>query len=527
MPTPAHVHGPARVPLARRRGVTAQKFFHRAVRAPCIERAIHVTIAADVVPPAPNTTLDDASGLPSERLGAKKPRPGLLLIFSVDGPRCDVLPLEDGEIELGRCEIAGVRLDDQRMSRRHARVRWREGQWEVEDLGSRNGTWLDGRPLTGMRAGAELRIVRTGWSVFLLLSDVEPFRAGVSRCDDTILGPTLARTWDAIGRAARLGTTLHVTGESGTGKEHAARAFHASGPWRNGPFVAVNCAAIPEGLAERLLFGARRGAYSGAAADAEGYLQAAQGGVLFLDEVAELDLGVQAKLLRALEAKEVIPLGASRPTSVSFALVSATHKDLRAQVAAGKLRDDLFFRIAQPSVRMPRLSERPEDIPWLVDAALRRAAACGANAETSAPIRAHASLIEACLLRAWPGNIRELTAEIRAAAQEAHLAGSSVVHERHLSPSAGQPAVLRTPPAASGGAPGGPVKNAARAPRPTAEERPARRAAAWPAAEEIEAALRREQGNVTRAARALGMHRNQIRRWLARRAAGEDKDAEA
>ncbi|WP_129580741.1 MULTISPECIES: sigma 54-interacting transcriptional regulator [Sorangium] len=476
-----------------------------------------------MVLPARNTTLDDAPGLPSEQLGPKEPKPGLLLIFSVDSPRCDVLPLEDGEIELGRCEVAGVHLDDQRMSRRHARVRWLGGTWQVEDLDSRNGTWLDGVPLMGARAGADFRIVRTGWSVFLLLADVEPFRAGVSRAGGTIRGATLARTWDAIDRAARLGTTLHIAGESGTGKEHAARAFHALGPRRDGPFVPVNCAAIPAGLAERLLFGARKGAYSGAAADAEGYVQAARGGVLFLDEVAELDLGVQAKLLRTLEAKEVLPLGASRPVQVDFALVSATHKDLRAQVAAGKLRDDLFFRIARPSVRMPRLRERPEDVPWLVDAALRHAAA-GARAEASAPPRAHASLIEACLLRAWPGNIRELTAEIRAAAQEAHLAGSSVVHDHHLSPSAGQLAFPGTPALVSGSATGTAAKDAARAPQPAAEERPSRQAASWPAEEEIEAALRREQGNVTRAARTLGMHRNQLRRWLARRAAGGGED---
>ncbi|KYG08524.1 hypothetical protein BE21_23195 [Sorangium cellulosum] len=478
------------------------------------------------MPSARNTTLDDAPGLPSERLGSKEPQPGLLLIFSADSPRCDVLPLEHGEIELGRCEVAGVHLDDQRMSRRHARVRWLGGTWQVEDLDSRNGTWLDGVPLTGARAGADIRIVRTGWSVFLLLADVAPFRAGVSRAGGTLLGATLARTWGAIDRAARLGTTLHIAGESGTGKEHAARAFHALGPRRDGPFVPVNCAAIPAGLAERLLFGARKGAYSGAASDADGYLQAAHGGVLFLDEVAELDLGVQAKLLRALEAKEVIPLGASRPAQVDFALVSATHKDLRAQMAAGKLRDDLYFRIGRPSVHIPRLRERPEDIPWLVDAALRDAAAAGARAGMSAPPRAHASLIEACLQRAWPGNVRELTAEIRAAAQEAHLAGSSVVHERHLSPSAGQLAVRGTPAVVSGGATGRAAKDAERAPQPAAGERPSRRAASWPAEEEIEAALRREQGNVTRAARALGLHRNQLRRWLAQRAAGGGEDAE-
>ncbi|KYF80260.1 Fis family transcriptional regulator [Sorangium cellulosum] len=379
------------------------------------------------------------------------------------------------------------------MSRRHARVRWRQGQWEVEDLDSRNGTSLDGEPLTGARAGSELRIVRTGSSVFVIQADVEPFRAGISRAGGTILGPTLARAWDAIDRAARAGTVLHITGESGTGKEHAARAFHALGPRRAGPFVAVNCAAVPDGLAERLLFGARKGAYSGSAADAEGYVQAAQGGVLFLDEVAELDLGVQAKLLRALEAREVLPLGASRPIPVDFALVSATHKDLRAQVVAGKLREDLFFRIAQPAVRVPRLHERPEEIPWIVDATLRSAGAAverGAeSASASAPPVAHASLIEACLLRAWPGNVRELLREVRQAGLSAREAGRAAVEASDLAPSAGLDI----------------TEVARRTPAPVEMRRVA-----------IEMALRREQGNVSRAARSLGMHRNQLRRWLVR-----------
>ncbi|WP_438015561.1 sigma 54-interacting transcriptional regulator [Sorangium sp. So ce315] len=477
------------------------------------------------MPTAPTTTLDDSLGAASERLRPRKPTPGLVLVFSVDSPRCDVLPLNDGELELGRGEVGDVPLDDLKMSRRHARVRFRQGQWEVEDLDSRNGTSLDGAPLSGARAGGEPRILRTGSSVFVIQADVEPFRAGISRAGGTILGPTLARTWDTIDRAARSGTVLHITGESGTGKEHAARAFHALGPRRAGPFVAVNCAAIPDGLAERLLFGARKGAYSGSATDAEGYVQAAQGGVLFFDEVAELDLGVQAKLLRALEAREVLPLGASRPIPIDFALVSATHKDLRAQVAAGKLREDLYFRIAQPAVRIPRLHERPEEIPWIVDATLRDVGAVAPRGAegASAPPAAHASLIEACLLRAWPGNVRELMAEIRAAAQEAQLAKSAVVQARHLSPSAGQAFAAARPGAAEQPAPGA-TERGSRPPPASAgrgERGGARRAASLPPDEVIEEALRREEGNVARTARALGVHRTQLRRWLGRRTASD------
>jgi DNA-binding NtrC family response regulator len=433
-----------------------------------------------------------------------------VLLFSVDQPRCDVIPLPPDQLSIGRGEVGGVALDDLAMSRRHARVRFESGQWEVEDLGSRNGTSVDGEPISGPRAGAELRIVRMGSSVFALVSDVAPFRAGISTLGGTVRGPTLSRTWERIARAALYGTTLHVSGESGTGKEHAARAFHGFGPRRDGPFIAVNCAAIPEGVAERLLFGARKGAYSGAAADADGYVQAAHGGVLFLDEVAELDLGVQAKLLRALETKEVLPLGASRSVRVDFALVSATHKDLRAQVAAKRLREDLFFRMARPEVHLPRLWERPEDIPWLVAAALREVEATGARAAGSPELKAHASLIEACLVRAWPGNVRELLSEVRTAAQEARAAGAAWVEAEHLSLSAGQafaPAPARVAPA----------MGAAKA---------ARRSSSLPDDAIIEEALRREGGNVARTARALGVHRTQLRRWITRRAEGSDSEAE-
>ncbi|AUX45569.1 sigma-54 dependent transcriptional regulator [Sorangium cellulosum] len=450
------------------------------------------------------TTQDDALDVGSRRERRKAPTPGLVLVFSVDRPRCDVFPLKNGELALGRDDLAGVSLDDPQMSRRHVRVGYVAGRWDVEDLGSRNGTWVDGKPLTGKRAGAALRVVRAGSSVFLLAGDVEPLRAAGVTAGGTVLGPALVRVWDAIARAARFGSTLHITGESGTGKEHAARAFHALGPRGDGPFVAVNCAAIPEGLAERLLFGARKGAYSGATADADGYVQAARGGVLFLDEIAELDLGVQAKLLRTLETREVIPLGASRPATVDFALVSATHKDLRARVAAGELREDLFFRIARPEVRLPRLRDRLEEIPWLVCAAIKEADAAAAqeDGEGGMPLRAHASLIEACLRRAWPGNVRELLAESRMAAQEARSEASAWVEATHLSPSAGQD----FPSAPSPSAP------------PAAAGVRAGRATSLPPDTVIEEALRREGGKVARAARVLGIHRTQLRRWLARRA---------
>lgn len=457
-----------------------------------------------MVPPLQKTTQDDPAGLGAGHLSHAAKAPGLVLIFSVDSPRCDVLPLQGGQIEIGRGEGEGVLAADSQISRLHARVRFDGRDWEVEDLGSRNGTSVDGERVTGRRSGADLKMVRVGASVFLVQADVEPFRAGVSRVDETLVGPTLARAWKAITRVARHGATLHITGDSGTGKEHAAKAFHQFGPRRDGPFIAVNCATIPGNLAEAMLFGARKGAFTGATTDTDGYVQAAHKGVLFLDEVAELDLAVQAKLLRALEVREVTPLGAVRPVKVDFALVSATHKDLRAQITAGKLREDLFFRLSQRGVVLPPLRERPEEIPWHVAEVLRREASeASAHGERASPLKAHASLIEACVLRAWPGNVREFRAEIEATAQEARSEASPWVQASHLLPSAGQALVSPSsslPP-----------------PPPPPPPAPARRTSSLPADEEIEEALRREGGNVARTARALGMHRTQLSRWIARR----------
>src|SRR5262249_28524018 len=160
--------------------------------------------------------------------------------------------------------------------------------------------------------------------------------------------------------------------ESGSGKELAARAFHGYGGRGDQPFVAVNCAAIPEGLAERLLFGAKKGAYSGATADAEGYVSTANGGTLLLDENAQLDAAVQAKLLRVLETKGVMARGDWTPRPVDVRVCSGPHKSLREGVAKGRSREDLYFRMGRPEVSIPPICDRLEEIPWLVARELDR-----------------------------------------------------------------------------------------------------------------------------------------------------------
>jgi len=466
----------------------------------------------------PTETADDSlrEDLRGERAAAP-PTPGVALVSSGGRPMLEGIPLQGGALEIGREGPVAEVIDDGRMSRRHARISFDGRAWTVRDLGSRNGTAVDGEELRGERSGEGLRVVRAGSSLFLLARDLNPLRAGVRVVDGTIMGPTLARAWQAIARAARFGGTLHLRGESGSGKELAARAFHALGQRSAGPFVAVNCATIPAGVAERLLFGTRKGAYSGADADAEGYVQSAHGGTLFLDEIAELDPAVQAKLLRVLETREVMPLGASRPRAVDLAICSATHKDLRAEVSAGRLREDLYFRVARPEVALPPLRARPEDIPWLIEREVRRVeaaagggAAGGAGGAAAGELLPRALLVEACLLRPWPGNVRELVAEIRTAAQEAISAGGTWVEVEHLSPSAGIGFAPQEEAAPAEGGPasarGGPASaRGGQASAPAAPDR-----------EAVEQALRRERGNISRAARALGLHRTQLRRLLAK-----------
>ena len=409
------------------------------------------------------------------------PVPGVLVVWSDRAPRLIALRIPAAGLVLGRETLADA--DDERMSRQHARITWSGAQVRVADLGSRNGTHVGGRQIASIEVAAPAPVVvRVGRTVAIAVDDVRAFEGATVTTSDGVVGPTLRAAWSAVERAARGGRSLLVTGESGVGKELAARAFHrASGV--SGELVAVNCAAIPAGLAERLLFGTRKGAYSGADRDADGYLAAADGGTLFLDEVAELDLDVQAKLLRVLETGELLALGAARPRAVQLRVVAATLRDLRGAVAAGRFRDDLYYRIGRPEVRLPPLRERLEEIPWLV-----------AEAIASRGLPAHPSLIEACLLRPWPGNIRELIAEAARAAHAALEGHRPAVRAEDLDEQAGRAHV------ASAGA--------------EAHEPARPKSAGLPDDDAILAALTAEGGNVSRAARRLGVHRNQLRRYL-------------
>ena len=425
--------------------------------------------------------------MPPSTLGISRPVeaiPGLLLVFSGNEAVTRIFPLAGNYFEIGRGTEAN-QLDDGRVSRRHTAVAFDGGRFTATDLGSQNGTFVDGERVAPNVAVPLERVLRLGDSVLVPCSDVGPLQQrGVKTIDGFVRGPASQALLEEVARAAQIGSVLHVRGESGTGKEGIAAAFHRAGPRASGPLIAVNCAAIPEAIAERLLFGAKKGAYSGAEQDASGYLLDADGGTLFLDEVAELDAQVQAKLLRVLESREVTPLGTSKARKLDLGVCTATNKDLRALVAAGKLREDLFFRIGTPAVTLPPLRTRPEEIAALVVAELARL-----------ELTAHASLVEQCLLRPWPGNVRELLAELRVAAQGAHP--ETRVLGRHLSTSAGSVFADE----------GGAAEPAKKVMPQTVDDE-------W--RDRIENALRANDGKVAAAARALGLHRNQLRRLIAR-----------
>jgi DNA-binding NtrC family response regulator len=237
--------------------------------------------------------------------------------------------------------------------------------------------------------------------------------------------PGMQEVFSLIQRLAPHAKIVLVTGETGTGKELAARAFHQVGARRGRPFVTINCSAVVDTLFESELFGHVRGAFTGAVESKPGVFESAHTGTLFLDEVGELPLSVQAKLLRALENGEVQRVGSLQPRRVDVAVIAATNRDLRAEVAAGRFRGDLFYRLNVVEVALPPLRERREDIPYLTAAFIR---VCSNRIRK--PITGLTSAAERLLLNArWDGNVRELKNVIERACM---LVEGTVLSEREL-----------------------------------------------------------------------------------------------
>jgi PAS domain S-box-containing protein len=289
--------------------------------------------------------------------------------------------------------------------------------------------------------------------------------------------PAMRRLFNVLPDVAASEATVLLQGESGTGKELFARALHDLSPRRKGPLVVVNCGALPEPLLEAEIFGAKKGAYTGAVEDRPGRLEQADKGTLVLDEVGDLPLALQVKLLRVLENREYQPLGARRPRTADVRFLAATHRDLEAMVAQGTFRRDLFFRINVVNLKIPSLRERPEDIPLLLEMAIDRFnRSYGRKIRRFSP-EALGLLLDHC----YPGNVRELLNLV----ERAVILSKSDTLEVDLLPLAA---------AATGAAPeGGP-----------------------PSVEQLRQVLRRHGGNRTLAARELRVNRTTLWRWLKR-----------
>jgi DNA-binding NtrC family response regulator len=315
---------------------------------------------------------------------------------------------EDGRITVGTAEGTTLRLNDPTVSRFHAELEATAAGIVLRDLGSTNGTYLGPAAVREIvvRGPIEIDVGRSRLKLML-----GPERSAIPTHAHTsmggLLGASLAMraVFNALTHAAPTTAPVLISGESGTGKELAARAVHSISPRAREPFEVVDCGGLPPTLIESELFGHERGSFTGASSDREGAFERADGGTIFLDELGELPLELQPKLLRALGEHEIRKLGGKRVRRVDVRVVAATNRDLRREVNAGRFRADLFYRLAVIQVRMPPLRDRLEDLPLLVRGLLE---AIAHERGLEAHIEPDQELCDALARHSWPGNVREL-----------------------------------------------------------------------------------------------------------------------
>lgn len=428
-----------------------------------------------------------------------RPSAGLLLLYA---ERFRELPaswaITQTRTIIGREAPADVCIGVHAVSRVHAELVWERGGFTLRDLGSTNGTLVDGHLISEARIenGQELRV---GDAILKFVdSDIEAY--GGYRIDGLMLGAPrrsvlsenlvggyqVDRIAAELGRIARSPLSVMLLGESGTGKEVVARELHRLSA-REGGFCAVNCAAIPGNLLESELFGYKRGAFSGADRDKPGLIRTADKGTLLLDEIGDMPLPAQAKLLRVLQSHEVFPLGATKPEHVDVRVVCATHRDLKRMQLEDKFRQDLFARLNEYQLRLPPLRDRKEDVYLLFKTFLAR--------HGTPQLEPTFRFMTALLHYDWPYNVRELEA---CAKRCVALVATPTVDAEHL------PDQLREEMLEYGTPALGTESALATDPRGT------------PSEELLRTLLARHQGNVAAVGRDLGKARMQIHRWLKR-----------
>jgi transcriptional regulator with PAS, ATPase and Fis domain len=434
---------------------------------------------------------------------ARGPGAGLVLLYAETFAALPpVFPLRRSSNVIGREPPADIVVPVNAVSRTHAEITWEKGGFTLKDRESTNGTFVDGRRVEGARLehGQE---VRFGDAIFKLVEhDAEALAhyridgsltQGATRLAQSgaelIGGYQMDRVGEELERIARSPISVLLLGESGTGKEVVAREVHRlSG--RRGAFRAVNCAAIPENLFESELFGYKRGAFSGADRDKQGLIRAAHEGTLLLDEIGDMPLDAQAKLLRVLQSKEVYPLGATTPETVDIRVVSATHRDLTRLQEEERFRPDLFARLNEYQLKLPPLRDRKEDIYLLFRTFLER---------HGRPDLGVSFLFMTALLQYdFPYNVREL----EACAKRAIALSEGKILDVPLLP---EP--LQEEMAEYGLPAGSPNDSGAHAAPPRH---------GTPSEAELRQLLAEHAGNVAAVGRVLGKARMQIHRWVER-----------
>jgi DNA-binding NtrC family response regulator len=323
-----------------------------------------------------------------------------------------------GVVTIGRAADANVRIDAPSISRRHAELLISAHEVHIRDLDSQNGTRINGERISEARRLTYRDVITLG-DVFVIFSEQPPDAppevrpAGDDDVERTItLGtttvlvadPAMSHIYAQIERLAATELSVLIWGETGAGKELAATALHQWSKRSDGPFVPINCGALPEGLAESELFGHLKGTFSGAVSDKAGLLESANGGTLFLDEIGDLSLAIQSKLLRVLETRSAARLGAVQERRLDVRVIAASHRRLDTGVREGWFREDLFYRLNVAFLSLPPLRQRPRELLRLAYRFLNQSrSALGRAAVTITPAAS-----ERLMTHDWPGNIREL-----------------------------------------------------------------------------------------------------------------------
>jgi len=447
-----------------------------------------------------------------------------IAVFSGESVAVYALP-PGGTLTLGRADNNDVCIDDSAMSRRHAVIH-AGPPLTIEDLGGANATHLSraadrghgGETVVLRRLSSERALLAVGdrlnFGAAVAVVRREPAPPGAAAAtggdDDVVIRDAeMRRVYEQAVRAAQGRLSVLVLGETGVGKDVLARAIHRASPRAARPFLAINCAALSESLLESELFGHEKGAFTGALQTRPGLFESAEGGTVFLDEIGDLPMVIQVKLLRVLEQREVLRVGARTPRPVNVRFVSATNKDLEAASERGTFRQDLYFRLNGISLTVPPLRERGADIPWLV-----RRFLVTASRQMDRPTHPALSPKALTALQAysWPGNVRELRNVMDRAVV---LAPGDVILPEHLPPKlladAVTPPTSTPPPDGSPSAPtAGIRRTTTRAGAVTDAAERLRRELDEAEKPRISEALSQCDGNQTRAAELLGISRRTL-----------------